>query len=481
MKKRKKNRFVFLSAALACSAAFSQTHVESGRITRLEPFGLPGKHVVALDLATGFTPYLYAATDSHGVYRRAISPPDSAWINLGLQGKRLTAFDVQVWGAGPAIFHTPVAGVQPDFSRGDSTLIYRYDNKRWVPADSGIVRNRLYNFIFGLAGFESSGHEPPGFTFASTGVLIYRSQTRSSKWNRVFGNVEATDQPSVNALAVKQDGWNNEVWIGGYTGLSFQPWIAKSVDMGSTWQGMPINLNLGVENGCHAFAFHPVDTATVYAGMDGTIIKTVNGGKTWLRTALRDTLLAHFSGLALDPFRPQHIYAGGRLVVGDLWVLWESFDAGVTWQKVVPPLPFSLRGITRIVADPFVPGMIYLATAGNGVWRYQSEGTAVKDQRDEAEPRGFELEQNYPNPFNTGTVIRFAITARLANQSTRLAIYNLRGELVRELINKKLSAGQHDAHWEGKDGAGHDMASGIYLYRLQVGKIAEMRKLTLLK
>lgn len=236
MKKCRKILFVFLSAAFACRAAFSQTPVEAGRTARLEPFGLPGKRVVALDLATGFTPYLYAATDSHGVYRRAISHPDSQWTSLGLQGKRLTALDIQVWGAGPALFHTPVAGVQPDFSRGDSTLIYRYDNKRWIPADSGIVRNRLYNFIFGLAGFESSGHEPPGFTFASTGVLIYRSQTRSSKWNRVFGLIDATDQPSVNALAVNQNNWNQEVWIGGYSGLLFQPWIRKSVDMGLTWQ-----------------------------------------------------------------------------------------------------------------------------------------------------------------------------------------------------------------------------------------------------
>jgi hypothetical protein len=114
-------------------------------------------------------------------------------------------------------------------------------------------------------------------------------------------------------------------------------------------------------------------------------------------------------------------------------------------------------------------------------------------------PRGFLLHQNFPNPFsttgrfgaagNTGTVIRFEIPSSLANASTRLAIYNVRGELVRELINRRLPAGNYVARWEGKNDVGREVASGIYLYRLQVmdptrggtGNVTEMRKLTLLK
>ncbi len=105
-------------------------------------------------------------------------------------------------------------------------------------------------------------------------------------------------------------------------------------------------------------------------------------------------------------------------------------------------------------------------------------------------PSNYLLHQNFPNPFSTegrsrtagnaGTVIRFEISSKLANQQARLAIYNVRGELVRELINKKLPAGNYLARWEGKDNAGRDVASGIYLYRLQVGSVMEMRKLSLL-
>jgi hypothetical protein len=106
-------------------------------------------------------------------------------------------------------------------------------------------------------------------------------------------------------------------------------------------------------------------------------------------------------------------------------------------------------------------------------------------------PCGYLLHQNFPNPFSTdgrfrtagnaGTVIRFEVPPSLANTSTRLAVYNLRGELVRELINRRLPAGNYVARWEGGNDAGREVASGIYLCRLQVGNVTEMRKLTLLK
>ncbi|MGH7452316.1 MAG: FlgD immunoglobulin-like domain containing protein, partial [bacterium] len=225
----------------------------------------------------------------------------------------------------------------------------------------------------------------------------------------------------------------------------------------------------------------------VYAGMDGTVIKTIDGGRNWMRTGLRDTLIVHFSGLALDPFTPEHLYACGR----GSRMLWESIDAGMTWQKIVPM--FSLAGITRIVADPNAPGVIYFATAGNGVWRYQSDMVAVKDRHEEALPKDFVLEQNYPNPFSTegrspaigggnrGTVIRFEIPLASANSPARLAIYNLHGELIRELINRRLPAGDHITRWDGKDDTGREVASGIYLYRLQTGYVTEMRKLSFVK
>jgi Protein of unknown function (DUF3160) len=136
---------------------------------------------------------------------------------------------------------------------------------------------------------------------------------------------------------------------------------------------------------------------------------------------------------------------------------------------------------------------VYLADA-NGKRRAPGPllVTSVKEPLAQNDlPANYLLHQNFPNPFsiegrsrtvgNAGTVIRFEIPPSLANISTRLAVYNVRGELVRELINRRLPAGNYVARWEGRNDAGSEVASGIYLYRLQVGNVTEMRKLTLLK
>jgi hypothetical protein len=93
-------------------------------------------------------------------------------------------------------------------------------------------------------------------------------------------------------------------------------------------------------------------------------------------------------------------------------------------------------------------------------------------------PVAFELGQNYPNPFNPITTIRFSLP-----QSGRvvLEIFNLMGQRVRTLLDNTLAAGDHRVVWDGTDGSGHKVASGVYLYRLKSGDNIRTRKMTLLK
>lgn len=485
MKQSFSRPILLLIVALAASTASQPT-------SKLKPFGLSGKRVTALAAVQYFSPpnaYLYAATEDDGVYRRSLDPMDSTWISLGLKGKKLSALDIQIWGAGPAIFHTPVVGVAPIYyNANDTTRIYRYENTKWIPADSGISRSRVHDFVFDLASFASAGHEPPGFAFANAGILVYRSLTRNQKWNLVYGDARATDQPWVSAMAVNQTQGIQEVWIGGYQGLSFQPWISKSSDLGLTWQYLTIGLNLGLENTCHAFAFDPVAPNIVYAGMEGTVIKTIDGGKTWRRTGLRDTLLVHFTALAVDPLTPQHLYAGGKRRSLDHWVLRESFDAGATWKEILPPVlvtPVVVSGITSMVADRYAAGVIYIATLGHGVWKYQSTITGIDDRRDQMGPKEFALEQNYPNPFSASgiskmpeTVIYYALPS---TQHVKLEMYNVLGELIATLIDEIKPAGEYNFHWNARNASRSLLPAGVYFYRLRTGtKSIATRKMILL-
>ncbi len=102
--------------------------------------------------------------------------------------------------------------------------------------------------------------------------------------------------------------------------------------------------------------------------------------------------------------------------------------------------------------------------------------TAVAEK--EILPSQFQLEQNYPNPFNPKTTISYFLPNTM---EVTLAIYNLRGELVRTLAAGATTAGRHQVVWDGVDEKGVSVASGIYIYRLQAEGLAVSRKLVLAK
>ncbi|MCG3157758.1 MAG: hypothetical protein DKINENOH_04394 [bacterium] len=90
----------------------------------------------------------------------------------------------------------------------------------------------------------------------------------------------------------------------------------------------------------------------------------------------------------------------------------------------------------------------------------------------------YQLAQNYPNPFNPSTTIRFSV---LEAGVVQLAVYNINGQEVRTLIAGQMDAGRHVMNWDGKDNAGQDVPSGIYLYRLRVNGFVQTRKMTLMR
>lgn len=80
--------------------------------------------------------------------------------------------------------------------------------------------------------------------------------------------------------------------------------------------------------------------------------------------------------------------------------------------------------------------------------------------------------------FHNEWRLRFALP-----QSTEveLTLYNLAGQKVVTLLEGQRPAGLYEVHWDGRDGRQQDLASGTYLYRLQVGQEVETRKLSLVR
>ncbi len=88
------------------------------------------------------------------------------------------------------------------------------------------------------------------------------------------------------------------------------------------------------------------------------------------------------------------------------------------------------------------------------------------------------LMQNFPNPFNPSTRIQFGLTHET---TVRLSVFDLLGREVRVLINSPTQPGNHIVEWDGLDGQGKRMPSGIYFYQLQAGAFTQTKSLTLLK
>jgi hypothetical protein len=88
------------------------------------------------------------------------------------------------------------------------------------------------------------------------------------------------------------------------------------------------------------------------------------------------------------------------------------------------------------------------------------------------------LGQNHPNPFNPSTAIAFALPA---GGPVELAVFDVAGRRVRTLVSEALDAGQHTVLWDGRDEAGNQAASGIYLYKLVTETRTLTRKMMLVK
>jgi hypothetical protein len=98
--------------------------------------------------------------------------------------------------------------------------------------------------------------------------------------------------------------------------------------------------------------------------------------------------------------------------------------------------------------------------------------TAVTDNL-AASPVGYTLLQNYPNPFNPATTISYSI---LKEGNVSLSVYNAIGGKVAAIVNEYKPAGSYSVRFNGSN-----LASGIYLYRLESGDFSASKKFILLK
>lgn len=131
--------------------------------------------------------------------------------------------------------------------------------------------------------------------------------------------------------------------------------------------------------------------------------------------------------------------------------------------------------VSGLALDP--QGNLWLNDHGDGLIRFHPSATPATDPAQVPEQQ-LPCLSGFPNPFNPSTTLRFTLPE---GGPASLAIFNLRGQIVRELCSADLKEGEHSCVWDGRDSLGREVPSGVYFARLKTRAGSRGLKLLLLK
>ena len=194
-------------------------------------------------------------------------------------------------------------------------------------------------------------------------------------------------------------------------------------------------------------------------GDNGIVIKTVDGGATWVTQTWPD-LVTELNDVYFSTSEFGWI-AGND---GDCHY---TDDGGTTWYDISA----SFLGTDDINAI-YLQGALGILWAGaDYMWLLSDDNPAVTDADSPQLP--YTLHQNYPNPFNPATTIRFSIGKQ---GYVSLNIYDVTGRMVAKVLNKEMDEGEHTVRFQA-DG----LSSGVYFYRLKTDEETLTKKMILLR
>jgi hypothetical protein len=237
--------------------------------------------------------------------------------------------------------------------------------------------------------------------------------------------------------------------------------------------------------------------SVVYGVSDGSALVTNVGGDPRLQMTTGTGVLGLRQGIDTssgDPYLLEFDFdwlttAGSLQVhVNDELVLTVGAD-GTVGSPVGVPTVQTVGDLTHL-SLPFTPSV--MSDPADGYIRFDlypgSQATIQIDSitfasaplstTPEPAVSALRLAPNHPNPFNPSTTIAFDMPAAGA---VLLQVFDLRGRLVRTLVEDSLPAGQHEVRWDGRDGDGHGLPSAVYLSRLQVGGRMMSGRMTLVR
>ena len=197
-----------------------------------------------------------------------------------------------------------------------------------------------------------------------------------------------------------------------------------------------------------------------------------------------DTVVAKTSNFLWSIHKPEAGFSYDPVIIGDDFQFIDSSKGATKWEWNFGDGESSIEQNPTHTYSEFGSYLVNL-NVKNSIDSWDTTSAIVNHidvgvEMDESLPTKFELSQNYPNPFNPSTTIKYSIPVGVALNATStnitLKIYNILGQEVATLVNKKQRPGRYEVKFNASS-----LTSGIFIYRIVAGDFVASKKLMLLK
>jgi hypothetical protein len=168
--------------------------------------------------------------------------------------------------------------------------------------------------------------------------------------------------------------------------------------------------------------------------------------------------------------------AGGQ----DVWLVKTDASGDTLWTKAIGGSAQDEGHSVQQTTDGgyVVAGSFWwtrtISPNSEDVWLIKTAPGATNVQKEETiTVSDYSLSQNYPNPFNPSTTIDFNLPK---TGNVTLKVFSILGEEVTTLVSDRLSSGSYSFEWDASN-----LASGVYLYRLEAEGYVETKKMIMMK
>ncbi len=437
------------------------------------------KNILSLLIFLILSTYLFAQT-----------APDTTWTKMYIGGQYDWGWQVQQTADGGYI----IAGTTGSFGAGwyDIWLIKTdaQGNELWSNTFGGTGWDWGY-FVQQTSdgGYIVTGCKDPGSMGVWDVCLIKTDSSGNASWVKTFGG----DNYDIGHCVRQTD--DGGYIIAGYTysygSGSSDAWLIKTDSNGETsW-----TKTFGGSSSEHGYSIQQtIDSGYIVVGYtksfgagdyDVWLIKTDNAGNcVWDKT---------FGGIDDDrgfsvqqTSDEEYIIAGFTESFGagnyDVWLIKTLGNGDTSWTKTIGGSNLDRgRSVWQTNDEGYiVVGDTYIYEEGEyNVYLIKVDPEPVTDIQENVEPEFLNL-CNYPNPFAHSTTISFTLPA--GNHNASIKIYNIKGQLVRELLPVAPSPNLPvSVTWDGKDENGQKVNPGIYLYFLTTQNHTSVNKMILLR